>query len=120
MSKLQRQLDEDRAMRDTARDLFKGDVSLIRSELDHKSVSARLASRVGTGAAELIDDAAGFAEANPGKLALGAGAALGVGAAALALWLAREPILNTLSGFLGQDDESGDGEVPQELTDSSE
>ncbi len=85
MSKLLRQMNEDRAMRDTAQTLFKADLEHLKSEMRSRGIGDRIADRVGETTADMLEDAADIASENKGILG-----ALGV---ALALWFGRIPIL---------------------------
>ncbi|WP_114519894.1 hypothetical protein [Altererythrobacter sp. ZODW24] len=88
MSKLLRQMNEDRAMRDTAQTLFKADLEHLKSEMRSRGIGDRIADRVGETTADMLEEAADVASANKGILG-----ALGV---ALALWFGRIPILVAL------------------------
>jgi hypothetical protein len=105
--KLARQLSEDRAMRDAALILFKSDLELIRQDLKHRGLGTRLADRMGEGAADMMEDAVGYASENRGKIA-----AIVLSAA---LWFARRPILR----FLGKEPDE-DLETEDALTSSEE
>lgn len=92
MSEFERRLAEDRALRDAALALFKADLAFVRNDLREKGVGARLASRMGEGTRDMLDDAVDYAGSNKGKLA-----AL---VAAVVLWFARRPILDAAIGLL--------------------
>jgi hypothetical protein len=111
LGKLADQLAEDRLLRDTARGLFMADVEVLRSELDRKGVGARIGSRVGEGAANAAEEAVGYADANRGAVA----ATLGAMTGALALWLARKPIMSALHTWFSDDGAEDD---PEEQDDS--
>ena len=100
MSDLEHRLAEDKALRDAALALFKADLALVRADLDERGLAARIKDRVGESTMEVIDEAADFAEDNKGKLA--------AVVAAVILWFARGPILDTLGRLMG--DEDGDEE----------
>jgi len=89
MSKLERQLREDRLLRDAAQTLFKADIDRVKADLEDKSLGKRAVGRAKDGAAEMLDKAQDNPGRNFGVLALVGGA--------LALWLARDPILGLLS-----------------------
>ena len=97
MTALDRQLLEDRAMRDAALALFKADIRQVREDLAAKGVGARVGERVSEVAVDMADEAMELAGENKGPLA----AAL----IALVLWLARAPLLNLLFGDDAEDDE---------------
>lgn len=102
MSPLERRLEQDRELRDSALRLFKNDLAVIKSEIKARSVGTRLADRLGEGAMDLLDDALDYAEDNKGKVAAGVTAGL--------LLVARGPILRVLG--LSEDD---DGEEADDV-----
>jgi glutathione S-transferase len=99
--KLARQLKEDRAMREAALTLFKSDLELIRQDQKNRGLGARLADRLGEGAADMAEDAADYVSNNRGTIA--------VAAMAAALWFARRPILRL---FAGEEEETSEPEAP--------
>ncbi|MEL6487747.1 MAG: hypothetical protein AAFQ13_11485 [Pseudomonadota bacterium] len=76
---------EDRALRDAARAVLIADIEHARTSLSGKAVAARVAGTIGDGAKDAIDVAKTHAHDNRGILA-------GL-MAVLALWFAREPLL---------------------------
>jgi hypothetical protein len=94
---LERQMAEDRALRDAALALFKSDLDLIRADLHERGVGARLADRIGDSAMDIADEAVDYADENRGTVA----AAM----AALVLWFARGPIFAALLSLFGGDEE---------------
>ena len=54
---LERQLREDRALRNAARALFEADLAHLRASLAGKSISSRIAERIGEGASDVLDEA---------------------------------------------------------------
>lgn len=111
MSDLERQLVEDRLLRDAALELFKADLAFIRTDLREKGVGARLADRLGEGTRDMVDDAVDYAEANTGKLA--------AGVMAVILWFARGPILDAAGRLLGDDEEKPEKAEPRIAHDRS-
>jgi hypothetical protein len=97
MNATDRQLAEDRALRDAALRLFKADLDLVRSDLAMRGAGQRVADRVGDAALDTMDDALDYAQDHKGQLA--------AGVTALLLFLFRGPILDMLAGLLGDDDE---------------
>lgn len=89
MSRLERQLREDRLLRDAAQTLLKADIDRVRGELERKTIGQRALARAKDGAAELLDNARDKAGGNIGVIALLAGA--------IALWFARNPVLALFS-----------------------
>ena len=97
MTDLERRLAEDKNLRDAALALFKADLALVRADLDERGLGKRIGDKVGESTMEVIDEAADFAQDNKGKVA--------AAVAAVILWFARGPILDTLGGLIGDDDE---------------
>ncbi|MEO0591039.1 MAG: hypothetical protein AAFZ11_10835 [Pseudomonadota bacterium] len=85
MSHLPADFLEDRALRDAARAVLVADIEHARTSLSGKAVAARVAGTLGDGAKDAIDVAKTHADHNRGVLA-------GL-IAILALWFAREPLL---------------------------
>ncbi len=97
MSASERQLSEDRAMRDAARRLFKADLALVRDDLATRGPGARASDRISDAALDTFDEAVGFAAENRGKVA----GVLGL----IALWFLRGPILDGLGALTGANDD---------------
>lgn len=81
---------EDKRLRDAARALVTADIENLKSDLAMKGPGARLADRLAEGASEVYDEALDVARDHKGALA-----AIG---AAMILWFARNPLLETLFG----------------------
>ncbi len=92
MKRLADQLDRDRALRDDAWGVVMDDVTLMRADLDQRSLGRRIKDRVSTTSKGLAGDAV--------KAAGDHRALLGASALGLALWLGRRPLLKTLGGLL--------------------
>lgn len=97
---------DDMALRDAALRLFKADLALVRVDLADRSIAARLSDRLGDATMDMLDEAVDYAEGNRGKVA--------AGIAALVLWFARGPILDSLAGWLGAEN-AGDAEPEDEV-----
>lgn len=102
MTRLPAQFVEDKALRDSARDVLMADITHAKASLSAKGVANRLGSRIGDGAKDVIEVARVQADDKRGVLAILIGA--------LVLWFTREPILNIL----------GLGQVSEELDDQSD
>lgn len=100
MGRHARQVEQSRAERDAARELFDTQLALIREELAERGIGGRIADKVGHDTREAIDEAIAVADANRGVIA-------GT-IAALAVWLLRRPILSWLEKLLGVDLPGGD------------
>ncbi|MBX7481348.1 hypothetical protein [Qipengyuania qiaonensis] len=90
---------EDKHLRDSARALVDADIKHLKSDFAHRSFAGRALDRVREGATDLYEEAIDVAEDNKGALA----ALL----AAVAVWFARNPILEML-GFGQEADEKHD------------
>ena len=84
-AKSERQMREDRALRDAALALVKADISHLKNDVSAKGVGARLATRMSDGATDVFEEAVEVADSNRGILT----ALL----AAVVLWFARNPIM---------------------------
>lgn len=100
MSELERRLAEDKALRDSARRLFKADLGLVRGDLAERPVGARLGDRVSDAAMDILDDAVDYAQTHRVTVA--------AGIAAVVLWFARGPILDAIERWLGIDEDGHD------------
>lgn len=89
MTKLS-QLEEDRALRNAAHNVFQTDLSFVRSDLTLGHMGRKLAARVSESAAETAEEAVEIVKRHPRR---SAAAAAAVGIAAIA-WLARKPIVS--------------------------
>jgi hypothetical protein len=91
---LERQLREDRMLRDAARAMLDADLAHLRASLAGRSIPTRIADRIGEGAQDAMDEAAELAAEHRGVIA---GAV-----AALILWLARHPLMRLVLGDEGE------------------
>ncbi|UIP05850.1 hypothetical protein LY632_09030 [Erythrobacter sp. SDW2] len=98
MSNLERQLREDRVLRNAAHALFKADIERVKTDLEEKTVGKRALDRARDGAAELLDNAQAKVGDNIGIVALLFGA--------IALWFARNPIMAMFTGEAGEEDDT--------------
>ena len=100
MKRLTDQLERERALRDEAWGVVRDDVSLMRADLDQRSVGGRIADRASASAREMA-----------GQTLKAAGehrALLGAGAVALALWLARGPLIGKVRSLLAKESTDDD------------
>ena len=56
------QMEEDRALRDAARALVKGDIAHLRGDVEEKGIAARVASSIKLGASDVFDEGMELAE----------------------------------------------------------
>lgn len=84
------QVREDRLLRDAARALVEADIENLRADLRVKGIGERALDRITEGASDVYEEAVEVAADNKGALA--------AIVAALVLWFARHPILETLFG----------------------
>lgn len=99
MTSAERQLREDRLLRDSAKALFLADIDRAKADLEAKTIGKRAFDRAKDGASELLETAQAKAGDNVGIVALLFGA--------VALWFARNPILSAFAG----DDRSDEDET---------
>lgn len=104
MSRLMRQLEEDRELRDAARELVRSDIAHLRGDLGTKRLGERAAKRIGEGATQVFDAASEVADSHRGVLVSIVGA--------LVLWFARNPIIALLS-----DEEAEDADLLEDEAD---
>ena len=93
---LERQLHEDRAMRDEALALVKADYSHLKADYANKGIGERAGEKLKGGANDIYGEAAEIASKHRGVVA----AAI----AALVVWLARHPLGALLFGNRDKDD----------------
>lgn len=109
MSTGREQLEEDRALRNSARALFRNELSRVRKEVAPRALGERLADNVGEKIDAASDKALGFARRRGGAIAAAGGAI----AAAVGLWFARKPLIERLRPSGAEDgnfDEEADDE----------
>ncbi len=92
MSKLDQQFREDRALRNSALAMFKADIEHVKTGLSGKSLAERTVSRVMAGAKDALETTGEKAGDSKGVLA--------VVVAAIAVWFAREPIMEAFNNEL--------------------
>ena len=96
---LEKQLREDRAMRDEALALVKADVDHLKADYSDKGLGERAADKLKGGANGIYGEALEVASEHRGLVA--------AAAAALFLWFARHPIMAFL---FGSDDDDADND----------
>lgn len=104
MSGREDRMREDRRLRDAARALVLADVAHLKADLAHRSVGARAADRISSGASDVYDEAVDVARDHKGALA----AIL----AALVVWFTRNPIMDALFGDSDADEDDFDDRDP--------
>lgn len=109
MAKIDRQLREDRALRDAARRLLEADLGLVKGDVQDRGVGQRAADLVGSESRDLAGKALDKARAHPG-LVIGS-------VVALLLVLLRNPLLDLLIAFLEGDDDEAPEDRPQDRED---
>ena len=97
-AKFERQLREDRNLRNAALELVKADISHVKADFSAKSIGSRVATRMSEGAVDVFDEAVDAADDNKGVLT--------TLIAAVVLWFARNPIMELFS-----DDDALDSEA---------
>ena len=106
MSRLRRQLEEDRALRDSARAMFRKELDHVRQEVAPQALGERVADSIGERVDAASDDTIGFVRKHGGAISAAGGAI----ASAVGLWFARKPLFSRIEAWLGED-ESGVAEV---------
>ena len=99
---IDRQLREDRALRNAARAILDADMAHLRASLVGKSIGSRIVDRIGRGAADVFDEAVEVADSHKGALA--------TLLAAVVLWFARNPLIALFSDDAGEDDSEAERE----------
>ena len=111
MTRLERRMEEDRALRDAARRLFRKEFGHVRGEMNPTALGERLGDDLGRRVDAASDGAIEFSERHGGKIAATGGAL----AAGIGLWLARKPILARLAPLFSKGEagtpDSGGGEA---------
>ncbi|HSG34292.1 MAG TPA: hypothetical protein VLA37_07130 [Sphingomonadaceae bacterium] len=112
MGKLEERLAEDRALRNSARTVFRKELDFVRREVTPKALGERAGVRIGEQVDRASDGAIELAERHGGKAA----ALIGAIAAGFGVWLARRPILAQFSALFSKGEAaSGDMERTEEL-----
>ena len=106
MSKLERQLLEDRALRNGARKNLLADIELLKTGWSRQGLAQRVANRIGGGAKDVFEKASDSAEDNRGVLTALIGA--------IVLWFASGAVLELIGEDADDEDELGnaDGDTP--------
>lgn len=99
-------LSEDKALRDAARGLIDHDIARVKAALAERSLPARAMDRATDGAADVLEQVAEAASRHKGAIAAAVGA--------VALWLARHPLLAMLDD---RDPEESSSPHPEDMTD---
>ena len=94
---LEREMREDRLLRDAARALVAADIAQLKASLAARSIPERIGDRIGEGATDVLDEAVAVADDHKGVIATLIGAII--------LWFARHPLID-----LFVDGETGDPE----------
>lgn len=97
---LERQIREDRAMRDQALALVKADIAHLKSDYAQKGIKERATDKIKGGADGIYSEAVEVASDHRGIIA--------AFVAALVLWFARHPILDLFSSNRSRDDSDDD------------
>ena len=119
MGKRERRLAEDRALRDTARQLFRKELDHVREEVTPTSLGERFGDHVGERIDKASNNAFAYLEKIGGKLFMAAG----VAAAGVGIWFARKPIVAQFASLFSNDEgeladeEQEDGLNDEDLSD---
>lgn len=93
MNKAERELEEARDLRDSARARLDARIAFVRADIEARSVGGRIADKAAEEARDALDEALAVAKESKGIIA-------GT-IAALALWLLRNPIIAWAEGLMG-------------------
>lgn len=110
MTHSKEQLEEDRALRNSARSLFRKELAQVRKEITPRALGERAANRIGAKVDAASDGAIEFVQRHGGAIAATGGAL----AASVGLWLARKPIM---ARFRGKTNGVTDGGSDEEAND---
>lgn len=100
------QLAEAKALRNAARALVEADIARLKGDVDRRSIPARAMDRATEGAVDVLEQVSEAAARHKGLVAAAVGA--------LALWLARHPLLALLDD---EDEPAPDSPSPEDETD---
>lgn len=103
MKSIEERFYADRALRDAAKAVLLADIDHARTSFSAKGVADRVGTRIGEGAADVLDTAKDVANDNRGIIAALIGAIL--------LWLGREPLFEAL-GFGDEAEADADADEP--------
>ena len=106
MTVTERQLAEDRALRDSALRLVKTDLALVRADVSARGPGTRAADRIGDAAMDTFEDALDYAQDHRAQV--------GGVVAAILLWFFRGPILGGLAALVGANDDDRDDDDERE------
>lgn len=112
MSKLERQMQEDRAMRDAAKALVDADLAHVKNSFSGPGLTERAATNLSEGARDVFEKASDAAESHKGILAALVGAVI--------IWFARNPLLSLLETEDEDDNGAASGVDGSATTQSSE
>lgn len=101
--KFDRQLREDKALRDSALAVVKADIEQVKQDHSAKNIGKRFANRMTEGAHDVLEQASAKASDQRGILV--------VLVAAIALWFARNPIMSLFTDSEGTAANADDSEA---------
>lgn len=116
MSSLSDRLKDDRALRDSAREVFTAELAHVKQEAKPSAIGERIANRLGRKVDAVSDKATDLAGEHGGKILAGAAAI----AVAAGLWLARKPILSGLSALTGKGTKGNTGDRGEQLPEDAD
>ncbi len=102
MSDLEARLKEDKALRDTARQIVAADLAQVKGDTPERSIARRAADGVSETSFSLADRALGYATANP--------LLVGGGLIAVLLFVLRGRLAELLFGGFDRHDDDGEGD----------
>jgi hypothetical protein len=99
---LEREMREDRLLRDAARALVEADIAQLKASLAARSIPERIGDRIGEGATDVLDEAVAVADDHKGVIATLIGAII--------LWFARHPLIDLFIDDNARDSERDDAD----------
>ncbi|MEO0063367.1 MAG: hypothetical protein RLZZ08_1927 [Pseudomonadota bacterium] len=97
MTELLRRMQEDRALRGSARRLLEDDLRWVRADIQQRSLGGRVMDRLVESTVDIADDATDFVLEHKRPVVAAAGAALVAGV----LWLLRDRVLDMVAPLFG-------------------
>ncbi len=102
MKGLDRDLEQQRLLREAARNILKDDIRIIRGDLAERGIGARISRRIGTGATSAKEKALDIAGDRPWIVS-------GIVVAGV-LWFARQPLVSAATSLFSRHSKDSDVE----------
>ena len=112
MTEQERQLHEDRQLRNAAKGLVKRSVGNLKGGFSSRGLGGRVASRVKDGGSQIADDGVAFARDHKAQIGVG----LAVGALAVVGWMFRDRIADAVLNLVQRDEDTSDQDGDESVT----